>query len=65
MQALETAIVQKSLVTDEASALELLDIPVKLLLGRTDNLKINLSRRFGIGGFHFNRISSRQYSIKQ
>ncbi|TXJ10345.1 MAG: 2-C-methyl-D-erythritol 4-phosphate cytidylyltransferase [Acinetobacter sp.] len=51
MQALETAIVQKSLVTDEASALELLDIPVKLLLGRTDNLKITYPEDLALADF--------------
>ena len=39
-QALQHAIQNHFLVTDEASALEHLDIPVKLLEGRSDNIKI-------------------------
>lgn len=38
--ALENAIAENILVTDEASALEHLNIPVHLIVGRSDNIKI-------------------------
>lgn len=40
LQALENAIAKNILVTDEASALEHLNIPVHLIAGRSDNIKI-------------------------
>lgn len=40
LKALEYAKKQQLLVTDEASAVELLNLPVKLIAGRADNIKI-------------------------
>jgi|LULP01.1.fsa_nt_gb 2-C-methyl-D-erythritol 4-phosphate cytidylyltransferase len=57
-QALQHAIQNHLLVTDEASALEHLDIPVKLLEGRSDNIKITYPDDLDIATLILQRFST-------
>ena len=54
-QALNTALQQGSLVTDEASAIERLGLPVRLVAGHYDNIKITTQEDILLAEFYLSR----------